>query len=158
MPANRDTIAIEYIFSDKDIHFTGSLAEDAFETEDLDFPSDWGTLEINECVIEGVSIQSDQNLEWDIVLWGKVAAEDTDLDIDEFVHFFNFPKTNGKQIAGTAQYYYPFPNNLVSIPYKDNNLSQKLHVSLVNKSVTSKNAGATGEVKIKFALRPIYGV
>jgi len=36
--------------------------------------------------------------------------------------------------------------------------SKKLHVGLVNRSATGKNAGATGEIRVRFGIRPIFGV
>lgn len=145
---------IAYLDSDKDTHFSGALAQNAIEFENITFPSYW--IGIKECIIEGISIQSDQNLEWDVMLFSKSSAEDTDLDLDTFIDFFNFPSTSGKQIAGAGQYYYAFPANIMAIPYRDEDIKSQLHVGLVNRSATAKNAGATGEVKIRFALRPIY--
>ena len=149
-------LRIEYIESDKDNHFTGALTTNSMEVESLSFPSDWSTTERHECIIEGITLQSDQNLEWDVFIWAKSTAEDTsDIDLDEYLDFFNFVKTTGKQIAGSNQYYYPSLSNNVRVPYRDKDLSSKIHVGLVNRSATAKLAGATGEVKIRIVVRPI---
>jgi len=157
MSVTRHTIAIEKIRSDKDTHFSGALAQNAIELENLSFPADWGTVGIQECVIEGITIQADQNLEWDVFIWATDGHSDTDLDLDKFIDFTNFATTDGKQIAGAGQYYYSSPSNL-SIPYRDDDKTSELHVGLVNKSATAKNAGATGEVVVEFHVRPVYGV
>lgn len=150
-------LSIEYLRSDKDTHFTGALAQNAIEVESINFPSIWRTAGVNECIIEGLSIQSDQNLEWDVYIFTSSEFDNTDLDLDVMIDMFNFPTTAGKTIAGANQYYYPFPANNISIPYSDAENTGKLHVGLVNRSATGKNAGATGEIVIRFALRPIYG-
>jgi len=80
------------------------------------------------------------------------------LDVDTFVDYFNYATTTGKRIAGAGQYYYASPSNNLDIAYRDADKSGKLHVLLVNRSATAKNAGATGEVKLRFVVRPIYGV
>ncbi len=148
-----DRIGITYIRSDKDLHFTGALTENSAEHEDLDFPSDWEKTNINEILIQGITIQSDQNLEWDIFIWSKDSKDDSDLDVDTFIDFMNFPATIGKQIAGTGQYYYSLSN--LSIPYQDDGRQSKLHCSIVNRSSTAKLAGATGEVVVVFAASPV---
>ena len=148
--------SIEFIDSDKDTHFTGALGQNAMEIESIGFPTSWQNLQINEVEIEGISVQSDQNLEWDIFIFSKAGADDTNLDDDTFVHHLNFSQTSGKQIAGANQYYYPCPVGLMAIPYKDIDNTRKIHIGLINRSVTSKTAGATGEIKIRLSLRPIF--
>ena len=158
MGANRDTLGVEFIITDKDTHFTGALATNVVEHEDIDYPSDWGVLGLNEMIIESVSIQSDQNLEWDVFIWSGAENLNADLDLDTFLDYFNFPTTSGKQLGGTAQFYYASVSNNVAIPYRDNDKTSKLHISLVNRSATAKNAGATGEIVVKIAVRPIRGI
>lgn len=158
MGANRDTLGIEIVVSDKDSHFTGGIAQNAMETESISFPSDWGVLGLNECIVESVSIQADQNLEWDVYIWEGSEFNNADIDLDTFLDYFNFPTTSGKQIGATAQFYYASVANNVAIPYRDKDKTSKLHVGLVNRSATAKNAGATGEITIKFNVRPIRGI
>ena len=149
---------IQYIKSDKDTHFSGALAQNAAEVEALNFPTDWVTLGISDIIIESVSIQSDQNLEWDVMLFSTDGTTDTDLDLDTFTDFFNFATTSGKQIGAANQFYYSSPSNNLQIPYKNTQNRSKLHVALVNRSATGKNAGATGEFTVEFAVRPVWGV
>lgn len=159
MSGTTNAQALTYIVSDKDSHFTTELAENAIEHEDISFPTDFSVQEIHELLIEHVTIQSDQNLEWDIFVWSGAENLNADLDLDEFTDYFNFPKSTGKQIAGTAQFYYASPSSTkLGIPYVDTDNTSKLHVSLVNRSSTNKAAGATGEVKVRFGVRPHFGV
>jgi len=140
------SIPLVLIRTDKDTHFTGSIAQNAHETESLTLPDDY-----NELFIENISIQSDQNLEWDVMLWSSDKFNNADLDLDAFVALINFPTTAQKQIAGANQYYVDDNNLSICYPVADDN---KLHISLCNRSATAKNAGATGEVIIKLFVRP----
>ncbi len=138
--------AIEYIRSDKDTDFTGAIAQDAQEQGNIT------GLSRNKGTIESISIQSDQNLEWDVFLFVSDTFENTDLDLDRFVEFANFPVSSGKQIAGANQFYYSLTG--LGIPYRDEDSSLELHIALVNRSATAKNAGATGEITITVGFRP----
>ena len=149
---------LQYIKSDKDTHFSGALAQNAIEIEALDFPSDWQKINVTSIIIESISIMSDQNLEWDVLLFSTDGTTDTDLDIDSFTDFFNYATTSGKQAAGAGPFYYSSPSNNLQIPYKNAQNKSKLHVALVNRSATSKNAGATGEFTVEFVVRPVWGV
>ncbi len=153
----QDRLALAYIVSDKDSHFTTNLTTGNMEIESLLMEADWTAIQINECIIESVSLQSDQNLAWDVILFAKASTDDTNLDLDEFVDLFRFSKVDGIQVAAANQFYYPSLSNHMSIAYKDNDLTGKIHVGLVNRSVTAKNTGATGEVKIRITVRPIFG-
>jgi len=148
---------VYYIDSDKDTHFTGALAQHAIESESLNFPDLFPNAGIQDVIIEGINIQSDQNLEWDVFVWSTSGYNNSDVDLAAMIDYWNFPTTSGKQIAGANQYYYPLPANRISVPYRDANNTSKLHVSLVNRSATGKNAGATGEVKVRFIVRPVFG-
>jgi hypothetical protein len=150
--AGANTNPIVYLRTDKDTHFTGAIAQNAKEDESIAFPNPMART--NECIIEGIAIQADQNLEWDIFIWSGSEYDNTDLDSDKFIEFVNFTATEQKQIAASNQFY--TAKTGLSIPYRDTDATNKLHVSLCNRSVTAKNAGANGEVVIVFMLRPIY--
>ena|SRR3990172_4851703 len=149
----RDTVRARIVRSDKDSHFSGALAQNAAELESLDLPGQWGSR-CSEFVVENIVIIADQALEWDLFLWGSDGADDADLDLDTFVDYVNFPAASGKQVAGAGSYYYASPSDL-GIPVTVTN--NKLNLSLVNRSVTAKNAGATGEVVVICTLRPVFG-
>ncbi|MEW6214546.1 MAG: hypothetical protein AB1478_04985 [Nitrospirota bacterium] len=156
MPATTDTNPLVYIRSDKDTHFTGGLAQHEFESESISFPNE--VSHTNEVIIEGIAIQSDQNLEWDIYIWTGVEYDNTDLDLDKFLEYVNFASTSGKQIGSPLANQYYYSKTGLSIRYKDGDNTKKLHCSLVNRSATAKNAGATGEVVVQFTVSPIYFV
>ncbi len=151
-------VDIRYIDSVVGTHFTGALAENAIELESLDFPDDWQKVEINECIVESVTVQSKQNLEWDVWIYSSSGGPDTDLDVDSFVDGFNFPKTEGKQIDGANQYAYPAPSNRIAVPFRNEDNRAKIHVGLINRSAAAKYAGVTGEIKVRLMLRGIYGI
>lgn len=134
-----------FIQSDKDTHFTNTLAQNAQETENIT------AIGCNDGIIRSVCIQSDQNLDWDVMFWGTDAFDDTDLDVAKFLGGVKFTVSQGLQIGGAGQYYYMSDNNL-GIPYKDMDGTNELHISLINRSVTSKNAGSAGEVVVAVAM------
>ena len=139
-------------------HFTGALAQNAIESESIALHTDLVTLGINEILIESITIHSDQNLDWDIVLWGNSDYEEAVLDSAKFIDYFNYANASGKQAAGAGPFYYASPSNNLDIPYVDQDKTSKLHISLINRHATGKNAGATGEVVIKVDYRPVWGV
>jgi len=73
------TPRIQTIRSDKDIHFTGSLAKNAGEEENLT------GLISNKIKITGIVIHSDQNLHFQLQFYSKDTFTDSDLDEDTFV-------------------------------------------------------------------------
>jgi hypothetical protein len=144
---------IFYIRSDKDTHFTGALAQNAGETEFVPLPTDVATLGITSFVIENVSVQSDENLDWDIFVWRNNAVN-ADLDLNEFVDYVSLANGDGKQIAGTAQYYYPSAD--LDINFKlSNPRVQSLPCGVVNRNAAAKTAGAGGEIVVQFTCRII---
>lgn len=151
-------LGIEYVVSDKDLDFTEALAENRMEIESLSFPNSWSKVELHECIIENVTIQSKQNLEWDVWFFSTAGGNDADLDSDTFIDGFNFPKTEGGQIENKGQYYYVSPTNHIAVPFKDENMTSKIHIGLINRSATAKYTGASGEVKIRIMVRGVYGV
>lgn len=128
--------------SDKDTHFTGALAQNAHEEESLQLHA-----RRNRCVILDVTVLSDQNLAWDVYFWSTDAFDNADLDLDSAIGKVSFVVADGEQIGGTGAYRYHA--NGLAIPYNDEDETGELHVSVVNRSGTSKNAGATGEVVFK---------
>lgn len=155
--ANRDTLGIDTVRSDKDTHFTGALIQNAVEHENLDLPDDLATLEADEFIVESIIVQSKENLEWDVYLFANASNTNTDYDLDTFVDQTNFTVASGKRIAGANQYYYPTP--VMGIPYKITDPETgKIHVALVNRSAGAKSAGAAGEIVIGIKLSPIRGI
>jgi len=144
-----------YIATDKDTHFTGALAENAIESESVDMPADWITADIEKCIISEMSFQSDQNLDWELIFWANSDYNETDLDNSKVITRISLAATTADQIAGTAQYIYDNPL-AQSIEYVDEDNTSKIHVSLLNRSATGKNAGATGEVVLRMGCTPYF--
>ena len=135
-----------FIGTDKDSHFTGSITQNAKENENVyGLPSD-------NVIIDSVRIQSDQNLWYKVVFWQTNDFDDTDLDSDAFCGEVDFDLPNdGFQIGGANQYY--MQRDGLDIQYMDIDQTRKLHLSVLNLSATSKNAGATGEVVVEVICR-----
>ena len=81
----------EYVDSDETLHFTTAIVSQDGENEDISMPSTWVNTSTQACKIEGVSIQSKENLEWDLILWSKASADDTTLSSDAFITKLSFP-------------------------------------------------------------------
>lgn len=128
--------------SDKDSHFTGQLAKNEVERENI------SGLRSNRVRISKVSIQADQRLLFEVLLYGDDIFEEADLDEDRFIASieFNLPVYGFQQTTG--QWKLDIPN--LNIDYVDLDSTKELHVVLRNLSPTTKNSGATGEVKLEF--------
>lgn len=135
------------IVSDKDTHFTGAIAQNANEQENLT------DLESNDITIVSVGIQSDQALKYRLWFYETDGFDDTNLDDDYFLDFIDLDLvTNDERLGGANQRY--FAVHGLNIDYTDRDASNELHVVLENLSATAKNAGATGEVKLQIKYTP----
>ena len=113
-------------------------------------------LTSNKITIKKITIQADQPLDFVVLLFGKDTFDTVDLDTDSFLasEELDLP-TDGIRIGGAGQYYLDMFG--LDLDYVDADGTNELHVALLNKSATSKNAGATGEVKITFTYIPRVG-
>lgn len=137
--------------TDKDTEFTGAIVQNAAEEENIVISS--GLSGMNgqvELVLRGVSIVSDQNLAWELDFWASDLFAESNLDADSWIARWSFATGDAVQIAGAGSYYYYIDG--LEIPLWDNDKSGEIHVALVNRSATSKNAGATGEIVVTFWL------
>lgn len=75
MPRTR----IHKIRSDKDVHFTGALAKNESEQENLT------ELISNKIIIQGVAISAAQSLHFRLEFYSKDSFTDSDLDEDTFI-------------------------------------------------------------------------
>lgn len=130
------------IASNKDTQFTEAIAKDGVERENL-----VGLLS-NRVRINRISIQSDQQLFYEILLYATDEFESADIGLDRFVASieFNMPIYGFQQT--TSQYRMDLGN--LNIDYEDLDETKELHVVLVNRSPTSKSAGPDGDVKVEF--------
>jgi len=140
--------------SDKDTHFTGAIAQNASEAEDIALPGALAGINGNaRSHLRSITILSDQNLAWEVMLFSSDTQEDTDADVDTMVGWWQFSTAGAVQLAGAGLFRYYIDG--LAVPYVDDDNSGELHVKLVNRSATGKNAGATGEVIIELALEPM---
>lgn len=139
---------IEIISTDKDTHFTESIAINAHEKENLT------GLATSKYMIRGVNIQSDQALKYRLILWGSNTFDSTDLDVDTYIDDVELDMTASPafRINSTGQYYLNVGD--LQIIYEDYDGTRELHVSLQNQSGTAKNAGASGEVQLDIKMSP----
>ena len=70
---------IQKVRSDKRLHFTGALAKNASEEENLT-----GLIH-NKIIITGVTITSRQSLRYQLLFFSKDGFTDSDLDKDTFI-------------------------------------------------------------------------
>jgi hypothetical protein len=130
-----------FIRSDKDTHYTTSLAPAAIDLENL------GNLPTPSVVVTRVTIWSDQNLPWDVMFFKNATSQpNADADLDTMVDWIRFKVTDGVQIAGTGLWRYSVSG--LNFRYHPND--GIAHIGLINRDgATSKNAGATGELVIE---------
>jgi len=130
------------VVSDKDVNFTEQLIKNAVERENIT------GLRSNRVRISKISIQADQQLLFEVLLYGTDAFEESDLDDDRFIASveLNLPTYGFQQT--TSQWRLDIEN--LNIDYIDVDSTKEIHAVLRNLSPTTKNAGATGEVKLEF--------
>ena len=153
MPTTVNDHPLVYIESVSTTHFTGALATDAIEIESIAFPS--SIKNTNEILIEGILLKSVQNLDWNLFFFTNASVNSATIDLDTVLDFVYLPGSAARQIAGTGLYYY---TTGYSVRYKDLDNTKKLHIGLVNRSVTSKNAGVTGGAVVLLTASPILFV
>lgn len=140
--------------------FRGTIAQNAAAQIDALLPP---TLQdVNgqaRFVISSLTIVSIQNLAWEIWIWRKAARNTLTAGVtsggSDFVGRWTFAAGDAVQEAGTGDFVYYIDG--LDIPYSDDDHSGKLHIDLINRSVTGKSSGDAGavQVKVRGAL-PIY--
>jgi hypothetical protein len=147
-------MAFQYaVRTDKDTHFTGAIAQNAKEDENISLPVALEGMNGNaRGLIRTIMLQSDQNLAWELAFWSGDGFDSTDVDLDTFISRWTFAVADGIRYGGAGQYYYYIEG--LALPYVDDDNSGELHLSLVNRSATGKNAGGTGEVAVELSIQP----
>lgn len=157
------------IRTDKDVDFTGALAQNAIAYANLVATGDLAAGGHCRSRLKGLSIVSDQNLAWEIQLYStnRFDQDNTDLDTTPFLGRWAFAAGDGVQNAAAGPYLYYIDG--LDIPYRDVDCDSHLfptgargqgqiHLALVNRSATGKNAGATGEIVIQLYFEPTQGI
>jgi len=126
--------------SDKDVHYTTLLAQNAIDLENI------GALPTPAVIITRVTVWSDQNLDWDIMFFRNATSQpNADIDLDAMVDWISFAVADGVQVAGTGPYRYSVSG--ITLRYQPDD--GDAHVALINRNAVDKNAGATGEIAIE---------
>ena len=134
--------------SDKDTHYTTAiLPSGSMDLESFSSLPGNDNVQPVAVTINRLSILSDENLPWDVMLFGNATSQpNADADLDSMVHFISFAITDAVQIEGTGLYRYSVSD--LDLQYRPDD--RTFHVGLINRSlVSSKTAGANGEVVIE---------
>jgi hypothetical protein len=137
-------------------HFTGALAQNAAEGIDLDLPMSIAAGLHSRSLVRQVIVKSVQNLDWEIYLFDR-GTKHTELDPDRngFLGHWRLTASQGLRIGATGLFYYYVDG--LAVPYEDRDQQGRLHLVLINRSATAKDAGAPGALTIQFRLEPTYG-
>lgn len=149
-------------------HFTGALAQNAAATADLDVPALTNTPGVAgagltagkhcRCRVHGVRIISKQNLAWELEFWGASVLGTpggSDIDKEFFLGKFAFVAADGSQATGDTFYHYFVP--VLELSYMDIDMTGKVHLRLINRDVTSKQANTNGAVVVELEVEPTQG-
>lgn len=141
----------------KGTHFTGQILQNAGESENLTMPGALAGINgDSKGQLKSIAIISDENLNWEVMLFRKDTFGTSDLDTDSFIGRWSFVATDAVRVAGAGSYYYYIDG--LDVMYTDADNSGELHVILLNRSAAAKTAGAAGEVVVKFRLAPpVFG-
>lgn len=126
--------------SAKGTHYTGALTTDQMDLEDI------GVVKVPMVEIRRLTLWSDQNLAWDVMFFKSSAGQPSaDADLDSMVDWISFEAADGVQVAGTGLWRYSITG--MELRYRPSD--SRFNVGLINRDVTSKISGATGEVVIE---------
>lgn len=123
------------------VHFTDTLLQDYEELESLKADSSFGGGGSSRGIVVATSILSSQNLAWDLWFYDRRAGRSPDPNADGFLGYWGFVATDAKQVTSPAHgdsYYYHI--NGLQIPILDDGFAGEVHVGLVNRSATPKDA------------------
>ena len=83
--------------TDKDTHFTGAIAQNAKEDENIALPGALAGVNGNaRNMVRSIVLQSDENLAWELAFWSKDSFEDTsDMDLAAFKSRWTFVTADG---------------------------------------------------------------
>jgi len=137
---------IEIIETNKDNHFTEGISTNNIEKETLSLIS-------SKYVINGVSIQSKQPLNYKILIWGSNNFDNSNLNTEKYIGAIDLNmEKESFQINNTGQYRLNIED--LQLQYTDFQSTNNLYIGLMNLSNTSKLSGSNGEVKLIIKLNP----
>lgn len=140
--------------SDKDTHFTGTIAQNANENENIVVPGCLAGIRGNvRSYLRSITILSDQNLAWEIMMFSADSFDDADADVDTMIGWWQFSTAGAVQIAAAGLFRYYIDG--LAVPVLDDDNTSEIHIMLLNRSATGKNSGATGEIVVELVLEPM---
>ena len=132
--------------SDKDTHFTGALVQNAMELEVLGdvAPTSSNRIPTIRSKITRVTVISEQNLAWDIMLFKAAFTPPltTDPDLHPLVDWLSFLAIDAVRVAGAGLYLYTWSG--MEFPYYTTDVMGRIHVGLINRDAVAKLAGGAG--------------
>lgn len=155
---------IYVVETDPATQFTGALATNAIELEDVEPDMAIGASPDCRLRVVGIVLIADQNLAWELTFWRKkIASGAASVAVDSFAGAWAFAAADGKQIAGAGSYRYAIFG--LDIPYTDDDAAAdrlasgkgRIHLGLVNRDAVAKDAGAAGEIKVVLYVDPTQG-
>jgi len=147
MEINMCSIVKNIISTDKDVHFTQELLQNQCENETLNLPT-------NKCVIDGITIQSKQPLNYKLIIFGNNYFDNPDMNIEKFIGSIDLDMTQSPTFRINNSNQYRLNIEDLNINYQDYNETNKIYVSLMNMSLTPKKSGADGEIQINIKISP----
>lgn len=142
---------VEIVRSDPAVHFTGSLAQNAGASENLPVLNPFGYASgPMRARIKGVIIESAENLDWEVWLFGRSTFRTNNAATESFRGRWSFAAADAARVGGVGLYTYYIDGN--DIPYDDEDLTAKIHLMLVNRSAAGKSAGAAGAIMVGLAV------
>ena len=141
------SIVKNIIQTDKDIHFTQELLQNNCENEILNLPT-------NKCVIDGVTIQSKQPLNYKLIIFGNNYFNNSNMNIEKFIGSIDIDMTQSPTFRIDNSNQYRLNSEDLRIFYTDYNETNKLYISLMNMSITPKIFGIDGEIQINIKISP----
>lgn len=145
--------------TDRTVSFTAAAAQNAMITAEISNNAVGAGGNVRSR-IKSLSILSDQNLAWEVDFFGKntYMAGQADINNVFFIGRWIFSAADGTQIAASGPFIYYVDG--LDIPYQDADGAQPpahigiIHVGIVNRSATAKNAGATGNLVLEIGVEP----
>lgn len=138
--------------SDKDTHFTGALATNAMELEVLGdaAPTSANRIPTIRSKITRITVISEQNLAWDIMLFKAAFTPPltADADLHPLVDWLSFAAADAVRVAGAGLFLYTWSG--MDFPYYTTDVMGRIHVGLINRDAVAKlAAGAGGAIAVE---------
>ena len=142
-----EIMSLDFIETNKDIHFTEEILTNNCENEILN-------LEISKYVINGVSIQSKQPLNYRVLFYGSNDFNNININTEKYIGSVDLDLTQEPTFRINNENQYRLNSEDLKLQYKDFLYTNKLYISLMNLSNKSKQSGTNGEIKLIIKMTP----